>query len=470
MMTDAQTPRDPSGDDIEDKKFDAALNSILQIDKKDYPCYVGGLMVASGEEHMVKSPVDESIQFGRFQEPEEGLPDRAVEVASNSFITWSKKDPAERIAIFEKALGTIRKQKYRIAASVTLSSGMVREDSVYEAERLIEIVEDNIEKMKEGPGGRPTGVWSVISEYNSPLAAPIGYSVCAMLAGNTVVLIPPKECPFPVYMLYDIITEAGLPDGVLNVIYDSRGKATNALTENEDIAGIAAIGRGDRFEDMMFSAVSDVSFVSEFKGMNPLVIYRPASMQNAAEAAVRSAFRYCGQRIDSSSKVIITANEQKQFIDHLLAAVKKMTVGDPADKGTFAGPVISKENMDIFLRIVKDERDNLIFGGKRITNEITESGFYVMPAIFVGLPEEHELNEIDHSLPVLAVQVAGDLDEAIEMANDCEFGMSMGIISKDEKVVERFLAEAGSDVVFVNGSSEVVGTATKADVSEFLRK
>ncbi|MCL1904629.1 MAG: aldehyde dehydrogenase family protein [Methanomassiliicoccaceae archaeon] len=470
MMTDAQTAGGSSGDDIEDKKFDAALNSMLQIDKKDYPCYVGGLMVASGEEHMVKSPVDESIQFGRFQEPEEGLTDRAVEVALDSFKEWSKKDPKERIGIFEKALGVIKKQRYRIAAAVTLSCGMTREDSLYEADRMTEIFEDGIEKIKEGAEGRPTGVWAVISEYNSPLAAPIGYSVCAMLAGNTVVLIPPKECPFPVYMLYEILTNAGLPDGVLNVIYDRRGKATNALTENDDIAGIAAIGRGDKFEDLMFSAVNDISFVSEFKGMNPLVIYKPSSMQTAADIAIRSAFRYCGQRIDSSSKAIITMNEQKQFIDHLLVSAKKMVVGDPADKGTFTGPIISKENMDIFLKVVKEERDNLIFGGKRITNEMTEAGFYVMPAIFAGLPEEHELNEIDHSLPILTVQVAGDLDEAIEMANDCEFGMSMGIVSKDEKVVERFLAEAGSDVVYVNGSSDAVGTATKADVSEFLRK
>jgi acyl-CoA reductase-like NAD-dependent aldehyde dehydrogenase len=93
-----------------------------------------------------------------------------------------------------------------------------------------------------------------------------------------------------------------------------------------------------------------------------------------------------------------------------------------------------------------------------------------MPAIFIGLPEDHDLNTMDHSLPILSVQTVNGLDDAIEMANDCEYGLSMGIISKDEKIIERFLGEANSDAVYVNGSSDTIGVATKADVTEFLKK
>jgi len=466
-MTDDRTHDGKDGD--ADKRFDAALNSVLHIDKRDYPCYVGGLMVASGNEHTVTSPVDTSIIFGRFQEPEDGLSDRAVDVAANAYKKWSRTDPMKRAEIFDTALKTITRQKYRIAAAITLSAGMTRGDSIYETERLIEVIEDGIKKIGGGVTGRPMGVWAIISEYNSPLAAPMGYAAAAMLAGDTVVLIPPKECPFPVYMLYEILAPL-LPDGVLNVIYDRRGKAANALTENENIAGIAAIGRSDRFEDLMLSYVGDeLKFISELKGMNPLVIFKPASMQAAAEFAVSSAFGYAGQRTDSCSKAIITAPEQKQFIDHLLVAAKKISIGDPAEKGTFAGPVISKDSMDAFFDIVRNAKDNLVFGGKRIANETTDAGYYVMPAIFVGLPEDHELNTMDHSLPILSVQIVGDIDEATEAANGCEFGPSIGIISKDERAIERFLSAAGSDVVYVNGSSGIVGTAVRADVGEFTK-
>ncbi|MCL2606962.1 MAG: aldehyde dehydrogenase family protein [Methanomassiliicoccaceae archaeon] len=463
-----QTTKDAPKESDRDKKFDGALNSVLHTDKKDYPCYVGGLMVASGNEHTVSSPVDESIRFGRFQEPEDGLSDRAADVASDAFRIWSKIDKEKRSEIFVTALETIKRQKYKLAAAVTLSSGMTRDDSIYEVERLIEIIEEGSEKIKTAKG-KPAGTWAVISEYNSPLAAPMGYAVSAMLAGSSVIVIPPKECPFPVYAVYEILAPL-LPDGVLNIIFDRKGKAANALIENENIKGVVAVGRSDRFEDLMFAAINDqLLFIGEFKGMNPLVIYKPASMQAAANIAVTSAFRYGGQRIDSCSKVIVTVNEQKQFIEHLLAEANKMTVGDPAEKGTFVGPIISKENMENFLKIVKNSRDNLIFGGKRVTGEITDAGYYVLPAIFAGLPEDHEFNGIDHSLPVLSVQIVNDLSEAIEMAGDCEFGMSSGIVSKDEKVIEKFLGEVNSDVVYVNGPSETVGTAVRADVSEFLK-
>jgi acyl-CoA reductase-like NAD-dependent aldehyde dehydrogenase len=334
---------------------------------------------------------------------------------------------------------------------------------------LIKVIEKNIAKMAAGVNGKPMGVFAVISEYNSPLAAPIGYAIAAMMAGNSVVVVPPKECPYPVYMLYETMAPL-LPDGVMNVIFDRKGKATKILTENEKLAGIVAVGRSDRFEDLMFSSSGDdLKIITEFKGMNPMVIFRPVSMQAAAELAVTSAFAYNGQRTDACSKVIITVDEQKQFIDHLLNAAKKMTVGDPAELNTFVGPLISKESMERFAEIVKNANANIIFGGKRISDETTDAGNYVMPAIFVGLPEDHQLNAIDHRLPILSVHIVNDISEAIEAANICEFGDSMGIISNDERIVELFIEEAGSDVVYVNGVSTVVGVAIRADVEEFMK-
>ena len=149
-MTSPQTANDAPKDNDTDKKFDGAFNSVLHIDKKDYPCYVGGLMIASGDEHIVRSPLDESIQFGRFQEPEDGLPDRAVEVAVKAFGTWSKEDSVKRADMFRAVLDNIKRMRYRIAAAVTLSCGMTRDDSLYEVDRLIEIIENGIKKVKEG--------------------------------------------------------------------------------------------------------------------------------------------------------------------------------------------------------------------------------------------------------------------------------------------------------------------------------
>jgi acyl-CoA reductase-like NAD-dependent aldehyde dehydrogenase len=313
------------------------------------------------------------------------------------------------------------------------------------------------------------GAWAVISECNSPLAAPIGYAVSAILAGNAVVLAPPKECPFPVYMMYEIIAASGLPDGILNIIFDPKGKA-GALAEDERIAGIVAAGRSDRFEELMFAGCGGMKFISDLKGMNPMVVFKPSSMQAAADIALRSAFRYSGQRMDSCSKAIIAADEQKKFVDCILASAEKMTVGDPAEKETSVGPVISKESMNAFLKIADDAKENLIFGGKRVSGGAMDAGFYVVPAVFLGLPPDHDLNTIDHSLPILSIQIVNDMDEAVEAVNGCEFGASSGILSRDGNIIKKFSNEAHSDIVYANRPGDAAGIAAKADVAEFLKK
>ncbi|MBR7123499.1 MAG: aldehyde dehydrogenase family protein, partial [Candidatus Methanomethylophilaceae archaeon] len=251
----------------EDRKFEGALNSILHMDKKDYPAYVGGLKIASGHEFPVASPVDNSIIFGTFQEPEEGLTDRAVIVAKEAFSKWSAVDPADRMEIFDKALDNIIRQKYRIAALVTLSSGMTRDEALDEVERLIEVIDDGCQDLDEGINGSPAGVWAILSEYNSPLAAPMGYAAAAMMAGNTVVIIPSKYTPAPIFFVYEMFVKAGLPDGVLNIITDRFDSTTNSLANNMDVSGIVAIGSGDRLENLMFlQADEDLRFINEIKG------------------------------------------------------------------------------------------------------------------------------------------------------------------------------------------------------------
>ena len=453
----------------EDRKFEASLNSVLHMDKKDYPAYVGGLKVASGHEFPVASPVDNSIIFGTFQEPEEGLTDRAVTVAKEAFAEWSATDPVERMEIFDKALDTIIRQKYRIAALVTLASGMTREEALDEVDRLIEVIDDGCQELDEGIKGKPAGVWAILSEYNSPLASPIGYAAAAMMAGNTVVLIPSKYTPVPVYFLYDVFVNAGLPDGVFNIITDRFDSTTNSLANNVGVAGIVATGSGDRLENLMFlQADEELRFINEVKGMNPILVYRPGNMKDAARKVAASAFSFAGQSVDACSKVVVTINEQKQFIDELLAVVREMKIDDPAEAGTDMGPIISKAVYDRFDTLIDDNFDYLVYGGKRITNELTSAGYYSTPAIFVGAPEDEDINNMDNSVPVLSVQIVEDLDTAIDVINCSEYGLSAGVITKDDAVADQFIREVNADEIFVNDPSIIIGAASKAKVANFL--
>ncbi len=469
-MADELRFTEKTADNEEDRLFEAAIDLVLSNGKKDYPSYIGGLKVASGNQFDVCSPVDKSIIFGSFQEPEDGLTERAVVVAKDAFKTWSKTTAEQRTEIFDKVLAVVEQQRYRLAAIVSLSVGMKKEDALEEVDRLIEVLAKACDDIEE-KAGKPIGVWAILSSHNSPLAAPMGYACAAMIAGNVVVMIPSARSPVPVYALYDILEEVGLPAGVMNVLVDrsKKFKCTTDLANNMDVSGIVAAGSGQRMEDLMFLQADDeLRFINEIKGMNPILVYRPSSMKEAARTVLDSAFSFMGQRLDSCSKVVVLENEQKAFIDALVSEAKNIKITDPNEPDAFAGPVISERKIDEFEKMLDEVRGNVVFGGKRVKDILTENGYYVTPAIVMGLEEEHDLNNMDSALPILSVQVCEDLDQAIDIINCTEYGMCAGIITKDGAVAERFVKEINADEVFINDPSNIIGVASKALVANFM--
>ena len=469
-MADELKFTEKTAEDEVDRLFDAAIDLVLSNGKKDYPSYVGGFKVASGNQFQICSPVDKSIIFGTFQEPEDGLTERAVVVAKDAFKKWSKTSAAERTEIFDKVLAAVEQQRYRLAAIVSMSVGMTRDDALEEVDRLIEVIAkacDDIEEKK----GKAIGVWAVLSSHNSPLAAPMGYACAAMIAGNTVIMIPSVRAPVPVFALYEILEDAGLPGGVLNIIVDRsmKYKCTTDLANNPEVSGIVAAGSGQRMEDLMFLQMDDeLRFINEIKGMNPILVYKPGNMKEAARTVLDSAFSYMGQRLDSCSKVVVLENEQKAFIDALVAEAKNIKITDPNEPDAFAGPIISERKVERFLQMADELRGNIIFGGKRVKDMLTENGYYVTPAIVMGLDEEHDLNNMDSALPILSVQVVEDIDQAIDIINCTEYGMCAGVITKDQAFAERFVDEINADEVFINDPSNIIGVASRALVANFM--
>jgi len=470
-MADELKFTEKTADNEENRLFDSAIELVLSNGKKDYPSYIGGLKVASGNQFQIVSPVDKSIIFGTFQEPEDGLADRSVVVAKEAFKTWSKTSVGDRLKIFDKVLDVLDNQRYRLAAIVSLSVGMKRDDALEEVDRLIEVIAKACDDIEE-KAKKPIGVWAILTSHNSPLAAPMGYACAAMIAGNTVIMIPSVRAPVPVYAIYEILEDAGLPGGVLNVFVDRSMKynSTTELANNPDVSGIVAAGSGQRMEDLQFLQMDDeLRFINEIKGMNPIMVYKPSSMKEAARTVLDSAFSFMGQRLDSCSKVVVLESEQKAFIDALFSEAKNIKITDPNEPDAFAGPIISERKVKKFLETVDELKGNVVFGGKRVNDILTENGYYVTPAIIMGLDEEHDLNNMDSALPILSVQVVEDIDQAIDIINCTEYGMCAGIITKDGAFAERFVKEINADEVFINDPSKIIGVASRALVSNFTQ-
>jgi 1-pyrroline-5-carboxylate dehydrogenase len=456
------------GEAFDATAFETAVRTVMQTGKRDYAAYIGGLQVASGKEMPLTSPIDDSIRFGTVQIPDEGTSDRAVDAAVRAFVGWSALEMPERIAKVRAVLDLIEGQRYRLAATVALSAGMTGPEALAEVDALIAVVSRALDAAGDAVG-RPFGPWAVISSYCSPLASPMGYALTAVLAGSTVVAMPGRECPVPVYAVNDLCIKAGLPDGVLNVLVDTDGEARTDLANNEALAGVVVSGSGSAFEEMMFLMVDDeLRFINELKGMNPIVVHRPADMRKAVADVLDSAFRYSGQGLYSTSKVIVTLADRDRFTDMLLEQVKALTVDDPLEEGAFCGPLISREAEGWFRTYAKRVAGHIVHGGQPVVSEFTGNGAYVTPLIVMGLDDEADEAYTDAGLPVLYVKAVSGIEEAAEELVYTECGLSMGVYSRDKEAVDRLKAESDALTVFVNESSRRLPPGIRARLGNFL--
>ncbi|MFA6951688.1 MAG: aldehyde dehydrogenase family protein [Candidatus Methanomethylophilaceae archaeon] len=453
----------------DNKKFETAFQAVLQGEKKDYPSYMGGMMVASGVDYPLCSPIDDTILFGTLQEAEPGTAEEMVNNSIKAFKEWSVRPQEERTEIITKIFNNICAQRYKLAAYVLVSSGMTREESLAEVDALIDVLADALNAV-DAIAGKPMGPWAIVTSYNSPLASPMGYALSAILVGNTAIVMPSKYCPIPVHVVYGICENCGLPAGVLNLMTDRKDETQIELANDEFLAGVIASGSGKSLEDMMFLMVDDeLSFINELKGMNPILVYKPSDMKKAVRDVLDSAFRYSGQGLFSTSKVVLTIEDQKRFTDMIMEQAKLLKIDDPAEPEAFSGPLIGKEVKAQFDEVASKVAGYTICGGKKVSSEFTQNGSYVTPLIVTGLDDEDDMAYMDFGIPFLYIKTVSDIDEAFEELAYTECGLSAGIYSKDPKIIERFKNESDLPYLFINESSRSLRPAVHAKLENFVR-
>ncbi len=453
----------------EGRLFEKEVDIVLNGERKDHPCYIGGLKIGSGMLFYLNSPIDDTIRYGSFQELEPGTMKAAVDAAEKAAKDWSKVPAEQRASYFQKYANGLKARRMHYAAMVSVTSGMTREDALVEVDSLVESIESMVAQapgLKARGGGGGAGIPS----HSSPLAAPVAYAVGAMIAGNAVVMNPSNLCPLCIFDFYTVTERLGLPGGVLNLVVDRiEDESTAELANDMRLRGVIASGTGDRMEDMMFLQIDDeLRFINNLKGMSPVIVHRPGDMKAAARSIVESAFAYSGQRIHSCSKVIVTADDQQRLIDAIVEIMKDLKVGDPIYDTTFTGPVIDSKAARKFNDLVTENLAYVIAKAPRCRD--SDQANYVSPVVVTGLEEDNELGFMDSGLPILDIKVVGTFDEAMEELSNTECGMSAGIFSKDAKAISRFQEEADAPVKFVNKSSRTLSPVVGLDLGAFRRR
>jgi 1-pyrroline-5-carboxylate dehydrogenase len=299
-------------------------------------------------------------------------------------------------------------------------------------------------------------VWAVISPFNFPLALAAGPSGGALVAGNTVVFKPASVTPLLGYKLYEMMKEAGIPDGVFNFVTGGGSTAGQELIDNKDIDGIVFTGSKEvgmkLIRDNATRAIPR-PLVIEMGGKNPALITPAADLDKATDGVWRSAFGAQGQKCSACSRVYVNKAVRDEFVRLLVDKTKKIKQGNPLNRDVYLGPVINEEAVKTFERAVaqaKADGGKILTGGRRLTEGEFAHGYFVEPTIIDGLPTSHPLFSEELFVPITVIGDVVTLDEAIDLANRTEYGLTAGIFSEDDREIEQFFNRIQAGVTYAN--------------------
>ena len=298
----------------------------------------------------------------------------------------------------------------------------------------------------------PVGVVGLITPWNFPIAIPAWKAAPALAYGNAVILKPAALVPASAWALVDVLVRAGVPEGVLGLVFGPGGEIGNALVESDGVNAISFTGSVETGRGIAEAcARRGVRVQLEMGGKNPLVVLDDADLEIAVDCALQGAYFSTGQRCTASSRLVVTAGIHDRFVQRLIERLESTQVGNALDAGTAIGPVVDERQLqqDLdYLAIGKDEGAELAFGGRRL--ERATEGHFLEPALFVGATNDMRISREEIFGPVAAViQVAG-YDEALAVANDTQFGLCSGICTTSLKHASHFRRHADAGMVMVN--------------------
>ena len=448
--------------------FDAALERARSELGRTYPMIIGSEERTSDETFEDRSPIDRELVIARFPlGTREDVRD-AIDAARAAYPAWSATPWRERLAILRRAAEIISERQFDYAALMSLEVGKNRLEALGDVEETADLLRYYSDEYEKADGFvkpmgslseaektrsvlRPYGVFAVISPFNFPMALAGGPAGGAMMAGNTVVLKPSSDAPLLGWKFGEALREAGLPDGVFNLVTGPGETVGAELEENPGIDGMVFTGSYEVGMKLYtgFTKEYPRPIITEMGGKNPAIVTASADLDEAAEGVMRSAFGFDGQKCSANSRVYVHRSVAREFVEKLVARTREIAVGDPTKRETWMGPVINERALKKFSDAVAEaKRDG---GTVEIGGETdTERGYFPTPTVVTGLPLEHRLFRDELFVPFLVIGEVDSLDQALAEANDTPYGLTAGIFSHDDADIRQFLDRIHAGVVYVN--------------------
>ncbi|OZI15674.1 aldehyde dehydrogenase family protein [Bordetella genomosp. 7] len=429
--------------------------------------YINGAWVEGIDTRSNINPSNLADVVGEYAQADAAQTADAIAAARAASYEWARATGQRRADILD-AVGTeILARKEELGRLLSREEGKTLPEGIGEATRAgyifkffageaLRIQGEKLPMTRPGIEAdvtrEPVGVVGIIAPWNFPIAIPAWKIAPALAYGNTVVFKPADLVPGSAWALAEILSRAGLPPGVFNLVMGRGGIVGQTILDDKRVDAISftgSVATGRRVAQAAMMRMAKVQL--EMGGKNPMVVLDDADLKVAVESCVNGAFFSTGQRCTASSRLIVQKGIYPRFVEAVQERLKTLKIDDALLPGTDIGPVVDDSQLEQNLKYVqigRDEGARLAYGGERVKR--AADGYYMNPALFVDCDNSLRISREEIFGPVATVIPADSFEHALELANDTEFGLSAGICTTSLKYATQFKRDAQAGMVMVN--------------------
>ncbi len=432
--------------------------------------YIGGQWrpASSGKTFLNINPADTSDIIGEFPQSTDSDVRMAAEAAREAYKTWRLMPAPKRGDLLRKAGQILEARKDELAREMTREMGKIFTETKGDVQEAIDTayyaategrrlfgytVPSELPNKFAMSIRQPIGVAGCITPWNFPLAIPSWKILPALLCGNTVVFKPAMDTPKTAHTFVEILIEAGIPEGVINLVHggDEAGKAVVA---DPNIQLISFTGSSETGKIVAKHCAAQHKRVSlEMGGKNAVILMDDADLQLALDGVVWGAFGTTGQRCTATSRLLLHEKIHDKFIEMLVRRVERLRIGNGNDAGVDIGPVINAEQMQRILDYIelgKKEGATCIIGGTRLTENGLAKGFFIAPTIFTNVKPEHRIAQEEIFGPVLSVLKFKTFEEAVKILNSVRYGLSSSLYTHNINLAFQAIRDFEAGITYIN--------------------
>jgi 1-pyrroline-5-carboxylate dehydrogenase len=484
------------------RQMRAALDRVRGQLGREYDLVIGGRRVRTADKIQSINPARPSEIVGIHQKAGKEHVEPAMQAALTAFESWSRTPLEERVSLLFRTADLLRERKFELMAWLVFEVSKNWAEADADIAETIDFCElyarealrlADVKTAVQLPGEHdqlfyiPLGVGAVIPPWNFPCAIMAGMTLASIVCGNTVILKPSSDSPTIAAKVFEILEEAGMPEGVVNFCPGSGASFGDAIVAHPKIRYIAFTGSrevGLRINKVAADRAPGQIWIKrtvlEMGGKDAIVVDADADFDAAVDGVAAAAFGFQGQKCSACSRAIIDERIYDKFLEHLKKRVEDITIGDPAGNSNM-GAVINESSMKSILNYIEigKREGRLITGGERAPD--VGEGYFVQPTVIADIKPKSKLEQEEIFGPVLAVIKSRNFEHGLEIANDTEFGLTGAVYTSSPEKIERAKREFHVGNLYINrkctgaivgahpfGGFNMSGTDSKAGGPDYL--